>query len=37
MEKTKKFLEFISIKMTMIEVDVRWLQFAGVDGVPSVA
>jgi len=37
MEKTKKFLEFSYIKMTMIHVAVRWLQFAGVNGVPSVA
>jgi len=36
MEKTKTFLEFSCIKITMIHVDVRWLQFAGVYHVPSV-
>jgi hypothetical protein len=36
MEKIKKSVEFSCIKITMIHVDVRGLQFAGVDHVPSV-
>jgi hypothetical protein len=36
MEKTKKFVEFSCVKITMIRVDVRGLQYAGIDRVPSV-
>jgi hypothetical protein len=36
MEKTKKFLEFSCIEITIIHVDVTGLQFVRVDRVPSV-